>query len=159
VEVHDLARQVLAIGGLDGVTYSGGEPFEQALPLAELSRILKRSGLTIVVYSGYTLSALEGAPERFGSLLREADILIDGEYREELSGAYRWRGSANQQIHTLSQDRYDSSQWRDGIRESQLAFGADGLRLTGFPSEDFEETLLAGLRRQGVVARRKSAAH
>ena len=43
---------------LDGVTFSGGEPFEQAEALAELAKGVRRLGLDIVIYSGYTFEEL-----------------------------------------------------------------------------------------------------
>ena len=40
---------------LTGVTFSGGEPFLQCAPLAELAREIHTAGLDIWSYSGYTL--------------------------------------------------------------------------------------------------------
>src|SRR5688572_7949583 len=59
VGVEDLAARVLAVPGLTGVSFSGGEPFEQSAALGNLSRRLKAQGLTILVYSGYRLEALQ----------------------------------------------------------------------------------------------------
>ena len=39
---------------LKGVTFSGGEPFCQPAPLAELARKIHESGLDVTVYTGYT---------------------------------------------------------------------------------------------------------
>ena len=36
VSVSELAGTILSLPGIDGVTFSGGEPFAQAGPLAEL---------------------------------------------------------------------------------------------------------------------------
>ena len=41
---------------LKGVTFSGGEPFCQPAPLAELARKIHESGLDVTVYTGYTYS-------------------------------------------------------------------------------------------------------
>ena len=43
---------------LDGVTFSGGEPFCQAAVLAELGKQIKQLGLNIVTYTGYTFEEL-----------------------------------------------------------------------------------------------------
>ena len=39
---------------LDGVTFSGGEPFCQSNALADLGRKIHEIGLNIVTYTGYT---------------------------------------------------------------------------------------------------------
>ena len=43
---------------LDGVTFSGGEPFCQAKPLADLAMKIKAAGLDVISYSGYTIEYL-----------------------------------------------------------------------------------------------------
>ncbi len=87
---------------LKGLTLSGGEPFCQPGPLAELARKVHARGLDVMVYSGYTLEQLlekaETEPE-VGALLREADVLVDGRFIEaEKSLLLKFRGSKNQRI-------------------------------------------------------------
>ncbi|MBQ1537722.1 MAG: radical SAM protein, partial [Ruminococcus sp.] len=67
---------------LDGVTFSGGEPFCQAEALADLGRKLKAAGLNIITYTGYTFEHLyEHRTENgWGSLLEVTDYLIDGPF-------------------------------------------------------------------------------
>src|SRR3954471_19763916 len=84
--VQAVAARILKIHHLDGVTFSGGEPFEQSSALARLAQCLKLRGMSILVYTGYTLAALQREPQRFGPLLDQTDLLIDGEYRRELPG-------------------------------------------------------------------------
>jgi anaerobic ribonucleoside-triphosphate reductase activating protein len=87
---------------IDGVTFSGGEPFLQTFPLINLAREIKKLGLNLIVYSGYTVKELEsidGAKE----LLDLADVLIDGAFmEEEKSLEIPFRGSRNQQIIKLT---------------------------------------------------------
>lgn len=89
--------------GIEGVSFSGGEPFEQAKALLELARASRKAGLTVISWSGYTLeelraSGLPGAAE----LLAELDALIDGRYVREKRAALPLRGSSNQRIHLFS---------------------------------------------------------
>ena len=49
---------------IDGVTFSGGEPFEQHLELIELAQLLKAEDLTIWCYSGYTYEKLKQDPSK-----------------------------------------------------------------------------------------------
>ena len=52
VSVDELESQILAQEGIDGVTFSGGEPFAQAGQLAELAKRLQERGLTVVCTPG-----------------------------------------------------------------------------------------------------------
>ena len=84
---------------LDGVTFSGGDPFCQAVPLAYLGRQIKELGLNIVTYTGYDFEELYKNREHngWGDLLEVTDILIDGKFVEELRDwNIKFRGSSNQ---------------------------------------------------------------
>jgi len=54
-----MAERILRTPGIEGVTYSGGEPMIQAEPLYTLSQILRSQGLSILCYTGYTLTELQ----------------------------------------------------------------------------------------------------
>lgn len=85
---------------ISGVTFSGGEPFESALALAEVSEEVKDLGLNIWCYSGYTFEEIlnSGRSDKL-RLLRLIDVLIDGKFDESLkSGAKKYTGSSNQRI-------------------------------------------------------------
>lgn len=87
---------------LDGVTFSGGEPFMQAKTLAELARLVHGIGLDVVTYTGFTFEELmEKANEENGfmELLEETDILVDGRFVLELRDiSLLFKGSSNQRI-------------------------------------------------------------
>ena len=86
---------------LDGVTFSGGEPFCQAKALAELGRKIKAQGLDIICYTGYDFEYLYENREKnsYGDLLEVTDILIDGKFiLEKRSLELKFRGSSNQRI-------------------------------------------------------------
>ena len=101
-QTHDFDGGKDANPLLDGVTFSGGEPFVYAKELADLARKIKQNNLNIVTYSGYTFERLisESTEENgFSELLSETDILIDGPYLEnERSLMLLFRGSKNQRI-------------------------------------------------------------
>ncbi len=85
---------------LDGVTFSGGEPFLQAYPLALLAKMIHGKGGTVFTYTGYVFENLvrTGLPGAL-SLLEETDLLIDGPYIEDQASLdLDFRGSANQRI-------------------------------------------------------------
>lgn len=145
-----VAEKMLSLKNINGVTFSGGEPFEQALPLARLAKVLTSVGLNIVVYSGYRFDALVGT-DRFAPLLEAVDMLIAGEYQEELSGPFLWRGSSNQTLHVRT-----GAQWvelqspPDRLQEIQVSLDSDSLRITGFPSIDMQQKLTLSLAKRGI---------
>lgn len=88
---------------LQGVTFSGGEPFFQAEGFAELGAEIKKRGLHIATYSGYTLeqilSGIEEGRPGWRELLSVTDLLIDGRFiLEERSLSLLFRGSKNQRL-------------------------------------------------------------
>ena len=71
---------------IDGVTISGGEPFEQAEELYRLVRYIRRRGIRdILVYTGYTYDQLKDMQSAaVDGVLEAISVLIDGPYVEEL---------------------------------------------------------------------------
>ena len=83
-----------------GVTFSGGEPFCQAGPLAELARRVHGIGKDVVTFTGYTYEQLlaMGDPS-VQALLDGTDLLIDGPFLEgQKNLELRFRGSENQRL-------------------------------------------------------------
>jgi len=95
-----LIDRILSSPLLDGVTFSGGEPFMQAQELATVASAVKEKGLSVIVYSGYTfeeLLELSAVREGYMDLLKNTDILIDGRFEiKKKSLDLRFRGSSNQ---------------------------------------------------------------
>ena len=87
---------------LTGVTFSGGEPFLQPAPLAELAKAIHQRGLDVWSYSGYTLEELQERAEKdkaTRALLKELDVLVDGSYEEDQRDlTLHFRGSRNQRV-------------------------------------------------------------
>lgn len=109
--------------GLEGVSFSGGEPFEQAEALAEIARRAHRVGLSVLSWSGYARAFLEGdrAPHGSRALLAELDVLIDGPFvAARAGGGLALRGSSNQVTHFLT-GRYDAGGLEPGRMKVELA--------------------------------------
>ena len=110
---------------LAGMTFSGGEPFCQPKPLAELARKVRAGGKNIVAYSGYTFEALAEMAKKdpdIDALLSMCDLLIDGPYVESLRDLdLLFRGSTNQRILDLR----DYPRVRDVSHKSQPLDGED----------------------------------
>lgn len=97
VEIGVLLDKIKANPLLDGVTFSGGEPFCQAEMLAKLGADIKSLGLNIVTYTGYTFEELYNSRDDWQKLLEVTDILIDGKFVLKLKDwQTKFRGSSNQ---------------------------------------------------------------
>lgn len=85
---------------IKGVTFSGGEPFEQPKSLVFLAKMIKRENLNIWCYTGYTFEQiLESKDKDKLELLKQIDVLIDGKFKENLTDrALKYTGSSNQRI-------------------------------------------------------------
>ncbi|MBP3380091.1 MAG: anaerobic ribonucleoside-triphosphate reductase activating protein [Ruminococcus sp.] len=98
-DTDELLKKIQGNPLLDGVTFSGGEPFCQAEALWELGRQIRSLGLNIVTYTGYTFEQLYRDREKnhFGKLLEVTDFLVDGPFiLEEKDWEIKFRGSRNQ---------------------------------------------------------------
>lgn len=102
VSVDSIIEQAKRNPLLDGITFSGGEPFEQAEAFAVLAREAKKINLDIMTYTGYTyeyIMANSAGHRGWAELLNETDILVDGRYEEEKRNLLlKFRGSENQRI-------------------------------------------------------------
>ena len=98
-EIKNISSQVPAFYSL---AISGGEPFCQPAPLADIARAVHAAGLDVVVYSGYTLEQLVRMTEAdpaIVDLLSQVDLLIDGPFiQAERDLTLPFRGSRNQRI-------------------------------------------------------------
>jgi len=85
-----------------GVTLSGGEPFEQPAQVAIFAKEVKKRGLHLMCYSGYTFEQLVKKGETdpaVAELLSCLDTLVDGKFiLEQRSLNLLFRGSRNQRI-------------------------------------------------------------
>jgi len=102
VKTKDLLEQIKAVKLIKGVTFSGGEPFLQALPLAWIGREVKMLGLDVITYTGYTwenLLALAEVDQAVKELLLVSDYIVDGPFiLAERDLDLPFRGSRNQRM-------------------------------------------------------------
>lgn len=101
VPIASIVKEILANREKhDGVTILGGEPFDQPGPVAELIYRLRKHGLHLTVYTGYTMETLAGRKQpSVDYILTHLDLLIDGPFVTQLSkSAGEYRGSQNQRL-------------------------------------------------------------
>lgn len=99
-----LIDEILENPLLDGVTFSGGEPFCQANELFYLGSAIKsiKPQLDIITYSGFTFEHLFKNANQYNgylNLLKISDMLVDGKFeKDKQSYDLVFRGSSNQRF-------------------------------------------------------------
>ncbi len=133
IDTTELLDEILSITNIEGVTFSGGEPFSQAKPLSVLAKKLRESGLTITCYTGYTVEQLRLENHKdWNFLLSEIDLLIDGPFLQQKQCNAPYRGSENQRLHFLS-NKIDPNQIMTN-QTAEINLNNDGSIIeTGFP--------------------------
>ncbi|RAY14405.1 radical activating enzyme [Actinomadura craniellae] len=160
-------------GPVDGVTISGGEPFQQPAALAALLRGVhgwRAPEVDVLVYSGYPYSRLARSAE-MREILGLCDAVVAGPYIDRLNraapadvtekdpqgrhpseGSLLWRGSANQRIvplTALGHERYAGPAGDDPVE------GRAGPRMQVSVDEGPEgrRVYYIGIPRRGDMAR------
>lgn len=109
VTVEEILEDIHSKKYLDGVTFSGGDPFVQPDPLLKLAKQLKAEGMHLTIYSGYTYEELveKGKENKaIEGLLDIVDLLVDGRFiLEKKDLALAFRGSSNQRLVDLKKSR------------------------------------------------------
>jgi anaerobic ribonucleoside-triphosphate reductase activating protein len=100
VEIDSLLSKILHHPLIDGVTFSGGDPFEQAEAFYTLAKEIKSTPLSLWCYTGYTFEhLLKKDNPHWNHLLSKVDVLVDGPFIQALHAPHlSFRGSSNQRI-------------------------------------------------------------
>ena len=100
--IDDLIKDVLKNKMIKGITFSGGDPLEQADKFSYMAKAFKKSGLNIWCYTGYTFEILLEKMKNEDSireLIENIDVLVDGRFEiNNKKEGLRFRGSSNQRI-------------------------------------------------------------
>lgn len=109
-EIEDLVREIEENPLLSGVTFSGGDPFNQAEAFNVLAETVRKKGMNIWSYTGYTIEELRSSKDPFQkSLLDQVDVLVEGRFVQSLRTLSKpFAGSSNQRIIDLRRSTEDS---------------------------------------------------
>ena len=148
-EAADVAEQIAAAHQthfIEGVTFSGGEPMQQAPDLLDLIRLLKRTRpeFSIGMYSGYAERELdsgrfwsrdgigqEARQSDWANIKQHLDFAVLGRFVAAKPSKLPMRTSANQILRLFS-DRYREEDFKP--LEFEVHIESAGLvQITGFP--------------------------
>ena len=138
VEPSEVVEWILSIPDIEGITISGGEPFEQAAALVDIISQMKRvrPELTVFIFSGHEYQTLLQSEEKsVRELIQHSDMLSTGPYIAKLrEQGLLWRGSSNQELHYIT-ERYHSSMeetWLEDSPTEEYAIHNESIQFTGF---------------------------
>lgn len=101
-DIDELVDNIKFNPMIKGVTFSGGDPFEQANEFAHIAEEIKKLGLNIWCYTGYTFEQILNHIDNENSwnkLVNNIDVLVDGKFDEgKKQCKLKFRGSSNQRI-------------------------------------------------------------
>lgn len=107
IDIDEILKQLKNNPLLDGITLSGGDPFEQAEALGELAQRVKNLGLNVMTYTGYTFEYLllnRYKVEGWDKLISFTDTLVDGRFEiAKKNLLLKFKGSENQRIIDIKQ--------------------------------------------------------
>lgn len=159
--IQDVGDWILSCADIEGVTFSGGEPFQQAEALAGLCEYLKaeRPALSIGLFSGYTTRELvsglwqyrsdtdrcwhQGSSQLFDRVKGHLDFGVFGRFNQAKHTTDKpLCGSSNQEVVFFT-NRYSSKDLLHQECEINISANGEEMTVTGFPSPDLVRSLSA----------------
>lgn len=137
-----------------GMTFSGGEPMEQAAGLAALARLVRQNkDMDLICFTGYRYERLANKPPNKGvpELLAQVDVLIDGPYIQSQNNSLGLRGSKNQRVIHLT-SRLADYDFESGRREVEVTITNGELAFVGIPTPG----MMSALERAGHTLKERN---
>lgn len=142
VEVEDLVHDILSQPNIEGITISGGEPFLQQDALCELiDSARSQRDFGVILYTGMLYEDIAST-----ALAKRCDLIIDGEYIDDLNDDRSLRGSSNQETICIS-DRYRKflkEYYGCPGRKVEFIQRASAFDMIGIPSKSIAGTFFRG---------------
>jgi anaerobic ribonucleoside-triphosphate reductase activating protein len=157
IEILKLACAISEVKhSYDGITITGGEPFDQYESLITFCALVKRTtNLNLYCFSGYTLTELdEKHPDRL--FMKYLDFLLDGQYKQDNHDNKNVRGSTNQKLYQFIDGQpvalntlFFSKAWSLAVSKHNQVF------MAGIPKEGDLRTITRQLGQIGIDMRFK----
>jgi anaerobic ribonucleoside-triphosphate reductase activating protein len=156
--IGEIQDWILGLKDVEGITFSGGEPMQQAPYLYALVSFIreKRPDLSIGMYTGYTKKELEngtfkwksaydaewqrGSKQLWTAIRGHLDFAVIGRYVASLACHNEpLRGSSNQEVLFLT-EKYKQADLSPQAAEITVDDSGD-IQITGYPTEKFLEVM------------------
>ncbi len=138
VSVDNIKKIILNIHSdtpIDGITFTGGDPLEQADAVLKLIEEIKPYINDVLLYTGYELSYImqNWSKRNIQKLFSLVSVLIDGPYIGDLNdNKHALIGSTNQKIHFLDKTRQGCyNEYLNNGRKIQNVYMGDKLISVG----------------------------
>jgi anaerobic ribonucleoside-triphosphate reductase activating protein len=152
VSVYELFQFIESISSeYDGVTISGGEPFQQYEQLIAFVYLIKtRTKLNVHCFTGYEMIELENLfPDKL--FLNFIDYLVDGRYIKELHSNDNMVGSSNQKTFKITAGKATEISQEQENKKWSLKVTEDGsIYMAGIPKENEISKLIQQLDNVGI---------
>lgn len=125
-DINEVFDEINSLNNIDGITFSGGEPFLQSDELSKLARLIKdNTNLDIQIFTGFKKSELIKESQK--ELLKYTDILISGRFDDS-------KDNNNQVLYVLNED---ANIWKFNNSDVQIDIDEDSnIKLTGYPTNN-----------------------
>ena len=148
---QDVASILFSDADIRGVTFLGGEPFDQALGVGALADEAQSRGLDVMTFTGFTLARLRArAQSEIGvaRLLESTDLLVDGPFvQERLDRRRPWLGSSNQRFIPMTSRGQEMLPSNKDIDQVEITVHKDGsVQVNGWLSSQQRAELTAIIR-------------
>ncbi len=134
LSVDEIFSQILNIKNkIDGVTFSGGEPFLQSKDLSLLAKKIKNeTNLSLQIFTGFEKDELINEDQK--NLLKYTDILISGRFDENIE-------NNNQKLYLLNNQ---TDIWEFNNSDVEIEIDDDlNIKITGYPTNELIKELKA----------------
>jgi anaerobic ribonucleoside-triphosphate reductase activating protein len=152
IPIIDLFNWILSIQNqYDGITISGGEPFQQYEQLISFLHMVKtKTKLDIHCFSGYYLNELyELFPDKL--FLKYIDTLVDGRFIEEQQDDSNTKGSSNQNIYKFENSIPVDYNQIEVSNKWSIKIGTDNqIYMAGIPRKNELNILCENLAEVGI---------
>lgn len=140
ISIKRIVDVLAELDSIEGITISGGEPFLQRHALfLLLKEIREKTNLGIIIYTGYTVDELGKIDdEEVNEILTNlCDLIIDGEYIDDLNDGMRLKGSSNQKLVFVT-DRYKKylPLYEEKCRSVEIVVKSNDAFMYGIPDKD-----------------------
>jgi anaerobic ribonucleoside-triphosphate reductase activating protein len=150
LSVYELVNHIC--NDYDGITITGGEPFDQYPQLMVFaSMIMRKTGLNILCYTGYYLQELEMKfPDKaFYSCI---DFLVDGRFEKDNPSDNSLKGSDNQTIYKFVGGKAEKSALFNESKIWSVNSDENIVYMAGIPAKNQMDELIDKLYKDNIKA-------